>query len=172
MTGAEGISRHHCSAPFPGFNSALREGPRVRRLAPGGSRIRTIGSARHDQVLDAGSCHLCLVPRTRGVGANENRNHEDAWRLPRNRWFESRPLQERVQCELRPRCPRLPSSYPDRRPAQRRFGLTKSTLKPVATPSTNGNGPPLAPSWGSLSGSPVSAFRWCREDRLAKVAAR
>jgi len=24
----------------------------------------------------------------------------------------------------------------------------------------------LAPIWGSLSGPPVSAFRWCREDRL------
>ena len=28
--------------------------------------------------MPARSCHLCLVPRTRRVGANENRHHEDA----------------------------------------------------------------------------------------------
>jgi hypothetical protein len=31
------------------------------------------------------------------VCANENRHHEDAGRLPRNRWFESCSLQRRVE---------------------------------------------------------------------------
>src|SRR5437763_1604682 len=35
----------------------------------------------------------------RKVGANENRHHDDAVRRPRDRWFESGPLQRRV-CEL------------------------------------------------------------------------
>jgi hypothetical protein len=52
-------------------------------LSPGGSRLRTIGSA--------GS----LQPK---YGANESRHRGDAGRFPRDRWFESGFLQRRV-CE-------------------------------------------------------------------------
>ena len=39
---------------------------------------------------------LAWLPTRGKVGANENRYYEDAGRLPRNRWFESGFLQQRV----------------------------------------------------------------------------
>src|SRR6516165_9258477 len=39
---------------------------------------------------------LAWLPTRGKVGANENRYYEDAGRLPRNRWFESGSLQQRV----------------------------------------------------------------------------
>ena len=55
------------------------------RLSAGGSRIRTIGTASHDQGFRTGSCRLCLIPRRPKYGANESRHREDAGRLPRDR---------------------------------------------------------------------------------------
>ena len=58
--------------------------------------------------------------------------------------------------------------------AQQSIWLYKVYPETRGDPSTNASsvlrGRPWLLSWGSLSGSPVSAFRWCREDRLADRA--
>jgi hypothetical protein len=76
----------------------VRSGVRIG-LTAGGSRIRTIGSAWHDQGFRTSSCRLCRIPLKRKYGANENRHRGDAGRLPGDRWFESISLQRRV-CKL------------------------------------------------------------------------
>jgi hypothetical protein len=56
-------------------------------------------------------------------GTNENRNHEDAGCLPRDRWFESCPLQRRV-CELS-----VPEPEYGRAPAEMERTRPKSTSR-------------------------------------------
>jgi hypothetical protein len=40
-----------------------------------------------------------LIPASGKAGANDNRHHNDASRLTRDRWFESGFLQRGVRCE-------------------------------------------------------------------------
>ena len=68
------------------FSAPDREMQVRRRLAAGGSRIRTIGTAWRDQGFQRAHLDSAGFPANGKVGANENQHHDDAGRLPRDRW--------------------------------------------------------------------------------------